>query len=109
MLEFERRVTATLMTIDDPGTRTEVERFVSGSLGDMPEHLRAGVLVQSVAFGVWARARPRSATSHFVSTLEASRVPLLRQYVRLFRSLVLFAEQELGYTEKLGYTEEAAR
>lgn len=94
MLEFERELVATLTTTADPVVRGQVSAFVEDSLSDMPEFLRLGVLVESIGFGLIASARrgPRART---ISLVETSPVPLVRQYVRLFRSLVLFAEQEL--------------
>jgi hypothetical protein len=88
MLDFERRVTASLTTTTDPRVRDGVDAFVAGSLGDMPEHLRLGVLAQSVLLSLLVRG-------DIGHRLERSRIPLVPQYVRLFRSLVLFAEQEL--------------
>ena len=95
MLAFERQLVAALTTAPDPGVRAGVERFVDGSLRDMPEVLRLGVLGESVVFSVLAtigRRDPRAV----VNLLDHSPVALLRQYVRLFRSLVLFAELELS-------------
>jgi hypothetical protein len=94
MLAFERKVVAGLTTSTDPGLRAEVERWVGGTLEDMPEFLRAGVLAESVLFAAVGRLLRRDATS-FVASLDASPIGLVRQYVRLFRSLVLFAELEL--------------
>lgn len=95
MLAFERQLVAALTTATDPEVRAGVERFVDGSLGDMPEFLRLGVTGESVVLGLLAtvaRREPRTV----VQLLDRSPVALLRQYVRLFRSLVLFAELELG-------------
>lgn len=102
MLGFERQVVDHLVTTTDPARREAVRRWVDGSLADMPEHLRAGVLAESLALATVARlrragARPTDAdVASAVRILDASPVALLRQYVRLFRSLVLFAEQELA-------------
>jgi hypothetical protein len=93
MLDFERQLVATLTDADDPALRARVAGFVEGSLHAMPEHLRLGVLAESVAFATWAKLRP---ATDFAARLERSPIPLVRQYVRLFRSLVLFAEQELA-------------
>ncbi len=97
MLAFERQLVAALTTAVDPEVRSGVERFVAGSLDDMPEFLRLGVLGESVVFALLAtvaRREPRAV----VQLLDRSPIALLRQYVRLFRSLVLFAELELGPT-----------
>ena len=101
MLRFERQVVATLMTTPDRGRQAAVERFVDGTLRSMPEHLRAGVLAESVALGTLATVvrsgRGQTGThDRLLDWIERSPVGLLRQYVRLFRSLVLFAEQELA-------------
>jgi hypothetical protein len=91
MLAFERRVVDVLIESGDSHVRSEVTTFVESSLADMPTHLRAGVVAESVALtGVAAVV----GTSRALRLAEASPVALLRQYVRLFRSLVLFAELE---------------
>lgn len=101
MLRFERTVVATLMTTADPARRSAVEAFVDGTLRSMPEHLRAGVLAESIALTALAtvlRSGRGAGGGHdrLLSALERSPLGLLRQYVRLFRSLVLFAEEELA-------------
>jgi hypothetical protein len=95
MLGFERDLVATLTTTRDPAIRARVESWVDGSLRTMPEVLRLGVVAETLAFGTLARARG-GATPSLVASLAGSRIPLVRQYVRLFRSLVLFAEEELA-------------
>lgn len=94
MLGFERRVVAALMKVDDPEVRAGVERWVDETLRDMPEHLRLGVLGESVVLGAWARVR-RSDDAALISSFETSPLWPVRQYVRLLRGLVIFAEQEL--------------
>jgi hypothetical protein len=99
MLGFERDVVATLISTRDPDLRARIEAWVEGSLRTMPEFLRLGVVVETVAFSAFARLRNRGrrgASPEPVEALAASPIPLVRQYVRLLRSLVLFAEQELG-------------
>ena len=99
MLGFERDVVATLMSTRDPDLRARVEAWVEGSLRTMPEFLRLGVVVETIAFSTYARLRNggrRGASADLVDALARSPIPLVRQYVRLLRSLVLFAEQELG-------------
>jgi hypothetical protein len=98
MLDFERELVAALVTTADPRLRRDVEAFVEGSLDDMPEFLRLGVLVETIAFSTLARLRRGRDLLALVEVLDRSPVPLVRQYVRLFRSLVLFAEQELAPT-----------
>lgn len=101
MLAFERRVTTALLSHPDDHVRARAERFVESSLRAMPDHLRLGVLAESVA--VWALVSARrwttgasadDATAAILERLSRSRVGLLRQYPRLFRSLALFAECE---------------
>ena len=95
MLDFERELVAALVTTTDPAVRRDVEAFVEGSLDEMPEFLRLGVLAETVAFATLAKVRRGRDLLGLVDLLERSPIPLVRQYVRLFRSLVLFAEQEL--------------
>ena len=70
----------------------------------MPEHLRLGVVGESVLLGTYAgalRATGRlpagdaEALARLLDRWEASRVGVLRQYVRMMKSLVVFAENEL--------------
>ena len=86
----------------DDHARVAVESYVDETLRSMPEHLRAGVLAESLLF----RARPRLAHAlgrgdradlHArIERWRTSRVDFVRQYVRLLHSLVLFAENELA-------------
>jgi hypothetical protein len=102
MLWFEREVIATLVSpaLDDE-QRTAVESYVDDSLRSMPEHLRAGVAAASLAFGAWSRIQQvlgsydRRSTHARVERWKRSRFDVVRQYVRLLKSLVLFAEYEL--------------
>jgi len=102
MLRFERHVVDRLVTTDDPGRRRDIVTFVDGALAAMPEHLRASIAAASIALGAWAGVRRPPAPAGagradpLVHALDTSPVPQIRQYVRLFRSLVLFAEQELA-------------
>mgnify|MGYP003334263327 CR=1 FL=1 len=103
MLWFERRVVEALMRpgLAEP-VREAVVAHVELSLRAMPEHLRLGVLGESVLLGLPAVAA--RATGHFDQGGLARRVDrwrehpidLVRQYVRLLGSLVLFAEEEYG-------------
>jgi hypothetical protein len=102
MLWLEREVVATLVspTLDDQ-QRSAIEAYVDESLRAMPEHLRAGVAAESLVFGAWPRVQrrlgrlDRTALEARVDRWKASRFDLIRQYVRLLQSLVLFAEHEL--------------
>jgi hypothetical protein len=93
VLRFERQAADVLIDAVDPGRRAAVERWVDASLDDMPRHLRAGVGVVSLALGGWTRAARREPAA-VVPALAHSRVPALRQYHRLLRSLVLFGALE---------------
>ncbi len=99
MLGFEREVVTSLVTSSDPELRAGVLAYVDSSLRSMPEYLRAGVAAQSLALGTWVRLRRTlgAAAADLPSQLDAwegSRLGPLRQYVRLLRSLALFAECE---------------
>lgn len=104
MLRFERQVVEALGTATDQPTRSAVEAFVDGSLRAMPEHVRAAVLAESLLLGaalrlVSAVGRPASPATMLREKLQAwetSPIGPLRQYVRVFRSLVLFSENELA-------------
>jgi hypothetical protein len=94
MLGFERRFVHALVASGDPAIRRRVEAWVAGSLRTMPQHLRLGVLGETVLLSGWSAVSRRDVAT-LPATLERSPLMPLRQYVRLFRSLVLFAEQEL--------------
>jgi hypothetical protein len=103
MLSFERRVVESLSTAPDQPTRSAVEAFVDGTLRAMPEASRAGIMAASFLMGLYAdalRAAGRLADDRalrdWLESWETSRIGPLRQYVRLFRSLVLFSENELA-------------
>jgi hypothetical protein len=105
MLRFERRVVEALVSAsDDPDTdravRDAVGSYVEGALRSMPQHLRAGLAAESLLLGAVAGLprggrRDRMTLVHRLESWDASRIDLIRQYVRLLRSLVLFAENEL--------------
>jgi hypothetical protein len=96
VLAFERQVVGHLMSTTDPARRAAVEAYVDGTLRSMPEHLRAGVAAESVLLGAWARLRRRRGGELDLDALDGSPVDVVRQYVRLLRGLVLFAESELA-------------
>ncbi len=100
MIPFERRVVHALVQAADPTLRAEVVAYVEGCLADMPEHLRAGVLAESLALGTWSRLRSLRSDREEVlrrqlADWEHHPIDVVRQYVRLIGSLVLFAEVEL--------------
>jgi hypothetical protein len=94
MLAFEQQFVDALAQTDDPAVSTRVRRWVDGSLRTMPQHLRLGLFCESLLLSGWT-ALLRSDVDQLPSALDRSPLMPLRQYVRLFRSLVLFAEQEL--------------
>jgi hypothetical protein len=105
MLWFEREVVGALTESPDQPIRSFVESFVDGSLRDMPEHLRLGVCGESVLLGTYVTALRRAgrlpegdreALLHRLEAWEVSPVGVLRQYVRMMKSLVVFAENELA-------------
>jgi hypothetical protein len=71
-------------------------------LESMPEHLRAGVAAESIALGSWSWLENRAGRLSAdrvrarVTRWKTSRIDVIRQYVRLLNSLVLFAENELA-------------
>jgi hypothetical protein len=102
VLWFERQVVDRLVSTPDPRRRADITAYVDGTIAAMPEHLRGAIGAASLAFGGWFTVfRPRrgardvTTTDPLVHALDTSWIPPMRQYVRLFRSLVLFAEQEL--------------
>ena len=95
MLGFERRIVAALTTVTDPDLRAGVAAWVDDTLRDMPEHLRLGVLAESIGLGLWATVRG-TADAALIDSFEASPLWPVRQYVRLLKGLVLFAEHELS-------------
>lgn len=108
MLWFEREVVGALGTAPDQPTRSAVEAFVDGSLRAMPELIRLGVLAESLALGGYARLLHTAgrldqgdpdALLARLDAWETSPLGPVRQYVRMFRSLVLFGENELAESE----------
>ena len=95
MLWFERHVVASLTETSDQAQRVAIAAFVDGTLKAMPEHLRAGVVAESLLLGAWSKVRGATPET-VVAALRLSPIGLLRQYERLLGSLVLFAEHELA-------------
>ena len=98
MLPFERQVVATLARDLAEADRAKIVEYVDGSLRAMPEHLRAGVAAESLLLGAFAKVRAlvvRDGQDVPLATFESFPIGLVRQYVRLLRGLVLFAEHEL--------------
>jgi hypothetical protein len=106
MLWLERQLVATLVSPSlDDRRRAVVEQYVEDSLRSMPEHLRVGVAAESLLFGAWPRVQrslrrlDHRAFERRLSRWGSSRFDPLRQYVRMLKSLVLFAEHELSSRE----------
>lgn len=102
MLAFERQVVHALMSPSlDPHARTAVEDYVDETLRSMPEYIRYGVIAESLTLGVAPtveRLLGRSddeALRRRLDRWKNSKIDVIRQYVRLLESLVLFGEQEL--------------
>ena len=96
MLQIERQIVAHLTESSDPQLRRAVEDWVDGTLGEMADTLRLGVLVESIVFTGWATASRSTDVGGLLRWLEGSPISLLRSYPKLFRSLVRFGELELG-------------
>lgn len=101
MVAFERWVVDCLTQTSDPELRRGVATYVDESLAAMPQHLRAGVLGESVILGTWVRLRglrrrDDEGLQRHLEAWEHHPVDLIRQYVRVFGSLVIFAEIELA-------------
>lgn len=103
MLRFEREVVTALGSAPDQPTRGAVEAFVDGSLRALPEPVRYGVLGETLLLGTYIRLLTVAGRLEDVTDLrirldawEGSRISYLRQYVHLFRAMVLFAENELA-------------
>ena len=100
MLRVERDVTRALLGDADETHVEAVESWVEGSLDDMSELLRLGVLAESLLVAAWRRLRPSTPLLAVLESMERSPIGLLQQYPRLFRSLVLFGDLELAPTAR---------
>ncbi len=100
MLAFERRAVAALTTARDDDLRRAVDAYVDGSLRAMPDFLRIGVAVESAVLGAWSRVLVGSGGRAAplrgrLGRWESGPIGPVRQWARLMRSLVLYAENEL--------------
>jgi hypothetical protein len=101
MFWLEGRVVSALAGDDDARADGAISSFVASSLAAMPQHLRLGVAVESLGLGAWVRLRhgvdPDPDTiRRSLSGWEHHPVGVVRQYPRLFSSLVIFAQHELA-------------
>lgn len=103
MLRFEREVITALGSAPDPPTQGAVEAFVDKTLRTMPEIVRLGTFAESVLLGAYidfltlaGRLDGPADLRIRLDRWETSRIQYLRQYVHMFRSLVVFAECELA-------------
>jgi hypothetical protein len=103
MLRFEREVVTALGSAPDPATQGAVEAFVDRTLRTMPELVRLGVLAETLLLGTYVglltftgRLDGSADLRVRLDSWESSKIQYLRQYVHLFRSMVVFAECELA-------------
>lgn len=101
MLWLESRVVAALAGPDDLRHDGAISEFVDSTLRAMPQHLRLGVALESVALGVWVRIRSGAepdaeAVACHLATFEANPIGVIRLYPKLLASLVIFAQEELA-------------
>lgn len=99
MLWLERRIVAALAESDDDRSGGAISEFVDSSFRAMPQHLRLGVVVESMVLGTYVRMRHGSDPSRdsIVGSLDAwehNPIGVIRQYARLLSSLVIFSQQE---------------
>ncbi len=108
MLWLERRVVGALVQASDPDRRAAIVDYVEDALRDMPETIRVGIAGESLLLGAWpavCNAAGRLDQAELMARVdrwEHSRIGLLRQYVRVLHSLVLFAEHEMATGDGLG-------
>ena len=100
MPAFRTRIIEALLEPLDPTQRGTVEAFIAGSLGDLPQHLRIGLALDSVLLEALTRAThggripDKAVLRELVAQWEANPFTPIRQYARLVSSLVLFGDQE---------------
>lgn len=100
MLWLERRVVTALAGPDDTRTHGAISDFVDTSFAAMPQHLRLGVIGESLMLGCYVRLRhgpdpTPDAIRGVVDRWDHNPISVIRQYARLLSSLVIFAQQEL--------------
>ncbi len=99
MLWLERRVVMALAGPDDERTGGAITQFVGSSFDAMPQHLRLGVVGESILLGAYVRVRhgldpDREVILASIQQWEHHPIGVIRQYARLLSSLVIFAQQE---------------
>ena len=100
MLWLEEQVVSALTANESPQQQAAIAHYVDGCLRAMPEVLRLGVAAESLLFGTATRVAGRFspkqiAVARCLKWCERSPVDVIRQYPRLFNSLVVFASLEL--------------
>lgn len=81
--------------------KAAVENFVAGSIADLPQHLRLGIIADSILLESITRFTHRGkipdseSLRALMESWESNPFTPIRQYARLFTSLTLFADQEL--------------
>jgi len=103
VLRFERELVRALVDPDlEPTRRQAIESFVDASLCSMPQHIRLGVAAETMVLGTWPLIGlglgrlDQASLRGLAQRWGTSRLDPLRQYVRVFASLVAFAENELA-------------
>ena len=88
MLWLERHVVTALAGADDDRTGGAITHFVDTSFLAMPQHLRLGVVGESIALGAYVRLRHGTnpspdAIRRSIAKWEHKRSGVIRQYARL--------------------------
>lgn len=100
MPSFRTRIIDALLEPLSPTQRGRAEAFITGSLADLPQHLKIGLALDSVLLealtraGHGGRVPDNAALRTLVGDWERHPLTPIRQYARLVSSLVLFADQE---------------
>ena len=99
MLWLERRIVAALAGSDDDRSGGAISEFVDSSLRAMPQHLRLGVVVESIGLGAYVRVRYLGQPSPqqiraALAGFERFPLGVVRQYPQLLASLVIFAQYD---------------
>jgi hypothetical protein len=100
VLPVERTVVDALLADAPDDHRRAVHDYVGRALQSMPEHLRLGVVAESLLLTVMIVVRGGNlhddgAVHAELERWRRNRIGVIRQYVRMFHSLVTFADLEL--------------